>query len=61
MSAPVIVLEPFLTTSLVTVAIEPESGAYPPRMGFGDHTEARRYAAELAVTYGLLIANYLEI
>ena len=56
---PVVVLEPFLATSLVTVIIEPESGAYPPRMGFGDHTEARRYAIELANTYGLMIANYL--
>ena len=56
---PVVVLEPFLKTSLVTVTVEPESGAYPPRMGFGDHTEARRYAAELANTYGLQLANYL--
>ena len=59
MSGPVVILEPFLTTALCTVSIEPNFASYPPRMGFGDHAEARRYAIELAQTYGLMVANYL--
>ena len=60
MSEPVVVIEPFLSTGLCTVAIEPNYDTFPPRMGFGDHTEAHRYAIELAQTYGLPLINYVR-